>query len=197
MIFGLTIKGLTLAFTMALFTLVPAGLWLYGVPVPGTDKPPVPSLATIQAMSELAAIRVHLQDTLDGHNRHYQGQWTVHGECILGIDLSKVAYASTDPAKRQVTLRLPPPHLVSTKVDHERSAENWLKATAWVPLSSRQILRDEAWKMADRKLQRLGQEPEQLKRAKVESERCLRDFFAGMGWTVAFEWQEDARLAGR
>ena len=189
--------GITLVPVLLFF--VPAGLWLYGVPVPGSvkDRTPVPSLATIQAMSELAAIRVHIQDELEGENGHYQGTWEVHGEVILGIDLAKVAYASTDPAKRQVTLRLPPPHLVSTKVDHERSKERSVKPTAWLPTSSRQNLRDEAWKMADRKLQWLGQEPKQLKEARTETERILSNLFAGMGWKVAFEWQEDARLAGR
>jgi hypothetical protein len=196
---GVTFMGIASAFILALLCFVPAGLWLYGVPVPGSgkDRTPVPSLATIQAMSELAAIRVHIQDALEGENGHYQGTWEVHGEVILGIDLAKIAYASTDPVKRQATLRLPPPHLVSTKVDHERSRELSVKTTAWLPTSSRQNLRDEAWMMADRKLQRLGQEPKQLKRARAETERILSDLFGGMGWTVAFEWQEDARLAGR
>lgn len=195
---GITIKGIASAFILALLCFVPAALWLYAVPVPGTgkDRVPVPSLAAIQSMSELAAIRVHIHDFLEGANGDYEGKWIVHGEIILGIDLSKVAYAAVDHDKRQITLRLPPPHLVSTKVDHERSEEGWVKAKGWMPLSSPQLLRDEAWKMADRKLQRLGQEPEQLKRAKVEIERTLRDLFAGMGWTVAFAWQDDAQLAG-
>lgn len=196
---GIGFRGVILAFILAGLFFVPSGLWLLAVPVPGSrpDDAPLPSLATIQAMSELAAIRVEIQDTLEGENNHYQGRWLLYGEAILGIDLSKISYAASDPAKRRATLRLPSPHLVSTKVDHERSVEVWVKLTALLPLSDRQRLRDEAWKMADRKLQRIGQGPEYVERAKSESENVLRKLFEGMGWTVAFQWQDDPRLAAR
>jgi Protein of unknown function (DUF4230) len=182
---------LVAAFAVAVLFVVPLLLWFLGIKWPGSAlaAPPPPSIAQIQSMSELATTRVHLSDFIEGENAHYIGRWTLHGEVVLGVDLSAVRYVKVDEAAKRATLSLPQPHLISSKVDHERSAEVWVKSKVWVPTSSSQVLRDEVWKHADRKIQRLGQELGYMERAKVQAERVLGQLFEGVGWKVNFEWQ--------
>jgi hypothetical protein len=193
---AISIRGLTSAFTLSTLVLVPLGLWNFGIKPPGDANAAAlpPSIAVIQSMSELATSRVHISDFIDGENDHYKGRWTLHGEVVLGVDLSDVTYIESHPDKREAVLSLPLPHLVSSKVDHERSEELYVKAVAWVPLSSRQALRDEVWKQADRKIERLGQQPDYMEFARVQAERVLLKLFKDMGWNVRFEWKVQKQL---
>jgi hypothetical protein len=92
-----------------------------------------------------------------------------------------------DQQARRAILHLPDPHLISSKVDHERSDELYVRSKAWVPTSDKKRLRDEVWKEADRKIQRLGQEAGYMERARVQAERALVQLFEGVGWRVDFE----------
>jgi Protein of unknown function (DUF4230) len=191
---GLTIRGLVSAFTASTLLFVPFGLWSFGIQPPGGAKPPdppPPSLAIIQSVSELATTRLHLSDFIEGQNNHYKGKWILHGEVILGVDLSKAVYVEAHPADKTAVLHLPPPHLISSRVDHDRSEEMYIKAVAWVPLSSPKLLRDAVWQQADRKIQKLGQEPKHRDHAKQQAEKTLRNLFEGLGWKVRFEWTAD------
>jgi hypothetical protein len=190
---GMTFQGLVCAIALALLTFLPLALWLSGVSVPGREpggSNPPPPIAQIQSLSDLATTRVHISDSIEGENDHFQGRWALHGEVVLGVDLSKVRYGRSDREARRVTLILPQPHLVSGKVDHDRSEERSLDAkvpsATW--RSSPKSLRDEVWKQADRKIRRLGQEPGYVERAKVQAERVLIRLFEGVGWKVEFEW---------
>lgn len=190
---ALSFKGLVSAFSIAILFFVPLALWLIGVPVPGSprtasSKPP-PSIAQIQSMSDLATTRVHLSDYIEGENNHYSGRWSLHGEVILGVDLSAVRYANVDNEARRAILQIPQPHVISSKVDHERSEEVYLKAKVWMPMSDKRLLRDEVWKQADRKIEKLGHETGYMERAKVQTERALEQLFEGVGWKVDCEWQ--------
>ena len=90
---------------------------------------------------------------------------------------------------------MPQPHLISTKVDHERSEEIYVKSIAWLPRGGRQVFRDEVWKQADRKLHRLGQNPEFADRTRTQAERVLRQLFERSGWKVSLEWQTASTAA--
>ena len=188
---GVTLRGLVCAFVLALLMLAPVFLWAFGI-TPAKSPPPVlpPSIAVIESMSELATTRVHISDFIDGENEHWRGRWTLHGEVLLGVDLSAVKYAQATPEKKEAVLLLPQPHVLATKVDHERSEEVFVKAVSWVPVSTTRALRDEVWKHGDRKIRRLGEEVAYKERARIQTEKVLGKLFKDAGWTVRFEWQE-------
>jgi hypothetical protein len=168
---------------------LPAGLWMCGVPSPGASGAAVPpSLAVIQSMSELATTRVHINDFIEGENKHWHGKWSLHGEVLLGVDLTAAKYVHSDAGKREAVLRLPPPRVISSKIDHDRSDEVFMKSLSWTGFSNPNVLRDEVWKQADAKIQRLGQEPGYAERAKVQAERTLQQLFEGVKWKVRVEW---------
>jgi hypothetical protein len=202
---AISFKGLIAAFAISSLSLAPLVLWVSGVRPPGTLRgaaAPVavsapPSIAQVQFMSDLATTRVHLSDFIEGENNHYVGRWTLHGEAVLGVDLSQAQYAKLDNERKRATLRLPQPHMISSKLDHDRCEEIYIKSKVWIPTSSRQPLRDEVWKHADRKIQRLGHEAGYMERAKVQAERVLEKLFDGFGWKVDFEWQAPSEDAPR
>jgi hypothetical protein len=167
-------------------------MWLLGVlninAKPIKDPLPPTIITQIRGMSDLATTEVHLSDFIEGENDHYLGRWTLHGIVVLGVDLSQATYVKTDEQSHRVTLSLPNPHIVNSKVDHERSEELYIRSKVWFPLSDKQLLRNEVWKHADRKVQRLGMEIGYTERAKVQAERVLSKLFEGIGWKVDFEW---------
>lgn len=169
------------------FGIVPILLVLWFVGIPPLRAAP-PSLSVIQGMSELASTRVHISDVIEGENHHWKGKWTLHGEVILGVNLSEVDYVRADAEKREAVLRLPQPRLISSKVDHERSEEMYMKSLSLTGFSDPKVLRDEVWRQADHKIQRLGQEPGYAERAKAQAERVLQQLFQGVGWKVQCQW---------
>ena len=194
---GITLKGLVSAFTMSALFFVPLGLWGFGVKPPGVARAevPPPALSVIQAMSDLATTRVHVSDFIEGENAHWKGKWILHGEAVLGVDLSKVTYIEANPEKKEAVLSLPQPHLITSKVDHNGSDEVYLKSKVWLPLSNWESLRAEVWKHADRKIQKLGEQADHMERARTQAERVLHDLFKGAGWTVRFQWKGKPRSA--
>jgi hypothetical protein len=194
---ALTLRGLVSAFFLSVL-LVPIGLWLSGVPSPvaaGAAAAP-PSLAVIQTMSELATTRVHISDVIEGATRDFRGKWSVHGEAILGVNLAEAVYLHTQPEKREAVLRLPQPHLISSKVDHQRSDELYIHWVSWVPFRSKQVLRAEVWRQADAKVSRLADEPRYKERAKVQAERVLAELYSGLGWKVRIAWDGQELATG-
>jgi Protein of unknown function (DUF4230) len=196
----MTFKGTVSAFTVAILLLVPAVLLCAGWRAPWLDRqgPPPPPIVTIRKMSELVTTGVRIATQLIGENRHYRGEWQAEGDAMLGIDLRKVSYARVNPDTRQAVLLLPKPHLIMWKVDHIRSKELGVDSRVWVPLSSKQRLRDEVWQVADRTIERLARdEPSYTKRAKIQAKLVLETLFAGTGWAVSCEWEEPAaKVAG-
>jgi hypothetical protein len=172
---------------------LPPSLWglLLSHSKPVILPPPPPAISTIQGMQTLLSTKVRISDSIEGRNDHFEGKWSLHGNILLGIDLAKVDYARIDKERMEATLRLPLPYVVEHKIDHEVSEELYLRAVSWFPTSSPQTLRAECWKMADRKLAELGKEQGYRERAKVQAERALQQLFQGVGWKVAFEWQDN------
>lgn len=191
-----------LVFPLLLLIFVPLTLWMLGVKPPGwhDQGPPLPPIVRIQAMSDLATTRVLISDFIEGQNEHFEGKWLLYGEATLGVDLSKTSYSKIDDSARTATLSLPAPHLISWKVDPDRSTEIYVRERGYfqwmVSTGNRKMLRDEIWKQADRKIQRLAQDPGYTEIAKLQAENVLRSLFGGLQWKIAFQWPSPGGEAG-
>lgn len=189
----LSLRGVLAALVICSAALV-LGLWWLGVRLPGASAAPLlppPSIVQIQSLSDLATTRVHISDYIELENNHYVGRWALHGEVVLGVNLAEIRYIKADEKARQATVHLPQPHLISSKVDHERSEKIYIKSKVYLSAarSSPELLESAVWKEADRKIQRLAkQEPGYTERAKIQAERTLEQLFKGVGWRVDFEW---------
>jgi hypothetical protein len=133
-------------------------------------------------------VRVQIQDYVWGQNKYWSARWLLHGEAVLGVDLSRAEYVVVDEDRRTATLALPAPHLIASKVDHERSEELYARRNRLVPfLPGLTGLRSEVWKHADHKVQDLAQEDQYTETAKMHAERVLDKLFGGLQWTVAYQ----------
>mgnify|MGYP006419290783 CR=1 FL=1 len=164
------------------------GIWFASAGLSDKPAPPVPPIARIQEMSDLATQRVHLSDSIIGENDHWKVRWMLHGEAVLGVDLSQARYASIDEKNRTATLALPPAHLISSKVDHHRSAEISATQKTWIPSPGLKSLRDDVWRNADEKVARLAVHDGYLEATNLQAERVLGKLFRDMGWNVSCEW---------
>src|SRR5262249_13844152 len=151
--------------------------------------PALPPIIRIQGMSHLANTRVHITDTIAGENDHYRGKWSLHGEVILGPDLSQAEYVGMNPQTREAVLRVPRPEVISNKVNHERSEELYLRQKTVMPLSSPRAFREDVWKQADRKVRGLGEDASYVHQAKADCQRVLEPLFRELGWRLRIEWQ--------
>jgi hypothetical protein len=144
-------------------------------------------------MSELATTRVRIADGIDGDNDNWRVKWALHGEVVLGVDLSRAQYVEVSEGTRTATLALPLPHVVSSKVDHDRSTELSARSRWPIPVPPSgppglESLRAEVWKHADVKIQRLGQEEGYKQVTRGNTERVLNALFEPLGWKVSYQW---------
>ncbi len=177
---------------LVLLSLLLLLLWTSGVQpllwrAPAPTPPPI---VRIQGMSHLATTKVHITDTISGENGHYTGKWGLHGEVMIGTDLSRAQYLSADPGKGEAVLLLPSPQVIATKVNHDRSEELYLRQKTVVPLSSPKVFRDEVWKQADQKIRRLGRDPSYVQQAKGDCHRALEPLYRQLGWRLRIEWTD-------
>ncbi|WP_417385383.1 DUF4230 domain-containing protein [Gimesia sp.] len=170
-------------------TVFGAGFWFAYGGQSGTSHPPVPPITRIHALSDLATLRVQIADSISGNNEHWEVSWMLHGEAVLGVDLSLASYTSVDAQNRKATLSLPAPHVISSKVDHHRSAEIGVKQKTWLPSPGLKSLRDEVWLHADEKVARLANHDGYLQATKLQAERVLCKLFQDVDWSVSYEWQ--------
>jgi hypothetical protein len=110
----------------------------------------------------------------------------------LGAELSKTSYSEVNDAARTANLNLPAPHFSSWKADPDRSSEIYIRGRGnlqWMASAgNRQMLRDEVWKQADRKIERLALDPGYTSVAKLQAERVLTSLFGGLQRKIAFHW---------
>ncbi|HAH44611.1 MAG TPA: hypothetical protein DCM07_07080 [Planctomycetaceae bacterium] len=166
-----------------------AGYWIAYGDLSGSNHPPVPPITRILALNDLATLRVQIADSITGNNEHWEARWMLHGEAILGVDLSQATYKSVDKQNRKATLSLPAPHVISSKVDHHRSAEIGVKQKTWLPSPGLKSLRDEVWQHADEKVAQLANHDGYLEATKLQAEHVLNKLFQDVGWSVSYEWK--------
>ncbi len=184
----LAVKVLAIAIAIVL---VPWILWAFALKplLLGQSGPPLPPILRIRNMSDLATTRVQIADFIEGENNNYKVKWALYREAVLGVDLSKANYVDINKGER-TAIELPIPHVISSKVDHERSTElvaesKWIVPVAGIGWKS---LRDEAWKHADRKIERLAHDEGYIEMSKLQAERVLEKLFDELGWKLQCKW---------
>ena len=172
-----------------LLAVLVGGVWMAYAGLPNHSGSPLPPISRVQEMNALATLRVQIDDSLKGENENWEVHWILHGEAVLGVDLSQATYSSVDEANRAATLSLPHSHVISSKIDHNRSGELRAISKKLIPLSGRQSLRDEVWKHADEKVAELAHHDGYLQAAELNAERNLTRLFQDAGWSISCEWR--------
>ena len=63
----------------------------------------------------------------------YRGSWLIKGDALLSCDVSQAKIVRVDTTARTATLRLPPLHVTSARVDHEKTRTWSVERNTWLP----------------------------------------------------------------
>lgn len=150
-----------------------------------------PTIERLESLSELVCLRVHVSDVLVGENDNYRGSWLIKGDAVLGIDLRRAMIVECDKATRRARIRLPPPAVISPRVDHDRTRTWSVEKTTWIPWKgSPDTLRDEAMWHAQRVIQAACSSKENVQIAKASAVKIIHEIHRMVDWDVAVEWGE-------
>jgi hypothetical protein len=185
-------KTLILA-VVAAIVLVGAGFQLTRVRAPPavTAWSSGPTIDHLESLSELVCLRVHVSDVLVGENDNYRGSWLIKGDAVLAIDLRQAKIVECDKTTRRARLRLPPPKVISPRVDHERTRTWSVEKTRWITWTGNpDKLRDEAMWQAQRVIQAASGSADNIQLAKNSAEKLIHEMYRMVGWELLVEWVE-------
>jgi len=112
------------------------------------------SVDKIEKMGKLELVKVNIKDILEqtGERPFYlpnaKAVLIIAGEVIAGIDLEKVQKDDIADSGTQITITLPKPEILMSKVNHEKSK---IYNIEWGGFSTANLV-DEAYKAAEKKI---------------------------------------------
>jgi hypothetical protein len=150
-----------------------------------------PTIERLERLAQLITTRVYVADVLTADGEGYQGAWLIKGDALIGLDLGRAVVADRDDDCRQAVLRLPPPAVLQSRVDHERTRTWEVRKTTWVPWSGNQdALRDAVMYQAQKLVAHAAGSQENLRHARTRAEVVIGGFYAAIGWRVEIRWQD-------
>ncbi len=185
-------KLLALAAVVAATVLVT--LWLARPGDSGPSFTHTPVVTELEKLNKLVTLKVHVSDVLEGFQANawgvVRGAWLVKGDALLAVDMTKAKFASRDEHAKTVTILLPPPHVESARVDHERTRTYDVQVGLLRPYSSADRMRDDAMRQAQALVYSMAASPEYIDFARERSETALKGYFEAVGWTAIIVWQD-------
>jgi hypothetical protein len=143
-----------------------------------------PSIAQLERIGELATTRIHVTDILTAEGKGLRGVWLIGGDALLSCDLSQAKIARVDNTKRTATIRLPPLHVISARLDHERNT--------WLPWKwgDQGAFRDAAMVHAQQLIQAAAGSERHVTPARAQTERLIGQLYDLIEWRVTVEWSD-------
>src|SRR6478609_628108 len=93
----------------------------------------LPTVIQLERLGQLTTARVHITDVLWAEGEGYRGSWLISGDALLSCDMSQATIGDINPAGRTATIRLPPLHVASARIDHEKTKTWSVEKTTWLP----------------------------------------------------------------
>jgi hypothetical protein len=150
-----------------------------------------PTVQQLEAMGQLTSMRVVVTDVLSAEGDGYRGVWLIKGDVLLACDMSKAAVVARDDERRKATIRLPRPHAVSPRVDHEKTRTWSVERATWVPWrwGDQDSFRDGAMYHAQKLVEQAAESEENIAQARGQAELVLRRAYEMVDWNVAVAWE--------
>ena len=185
----------TVLIVLGLAALTAALLWALPLAHYPCASPPVvvisqgPTRERLEQLSHLVTARVYIADVLTGEGKGCRGAWLIRGDALIAVDMSKAAVIAKDEQAKTVTIRLPLPEVLQSRVDHARTKTWQVQTTTWVPWTSDQDgLRDAVMHQAQELVGHAASSAENLQQAKTAATTLIGSFYAEVGWRVTAEW---------
>ncbi len=117
------------------------------------------------------------------------GSWSVCGDAVIGLDVEQIQVTVDDSGKR-LTLRLPPPRVISARIDHDRTVAHRIRRSVFASLERETEQRTAALRTASVRLSELAQSEAEAPATRSRITDRLTRFFAAKGWSARIEWAE-------
>ena len=167
----------------------------------------ITSAPTVEQLKPLAALMTHrvvvvdaLTVTIAGYTGDLRAAVIVRGDAMVTVDLTQARIEAIDHEARTAVIVLPPPHVVSARVDHEHTSVFSIESSglwALVPTDDgRAELIDMAMRQAQQAVARASSEPVVIEQSRARAEALICSFFAeSLKWSVIVQWADkpDAR----
>jgi hypothetical protein len=188
---SLLVLMVPLSATVSIFL---AGRWSHHSPEPSFSSSG-PTVTQVQSLAELVTVRIMICDVLTGEDEANRGSWLVKGDARIGIDLSRSVICQKDPQARTAVIKLPKPHVVSARVDHNKTTTWDVRRYSWIPWhrGDQDKLRDVSMQKAQDLIEFAAKGSEFMDQAKEHAEQVIKGFYELVGWHVSIEWI-DTRL---
>lgn len=186
------------AVLLVLILLLGGSLWL-GICLGRWDRADVayqtksigPSVLQLQRIGELAAARIHVTDVMTAEGEGYRGSWLIKGDAQLSCDVSQAKIIRVDPIGRSATVRLPPLHVTSARVDHEKTRTWSVERNTWLPWKwgDQGAFRDAALAHAQKLVESAAASDRQIVPAKAQAELLIHRMYDLIDWKITVEWE--------
>ena len=167
-------------------------------PPPGPPAPPAHLvLEQVQQMATLVTSRVEVADVqasvITGATGSLRMVILVRGEALVGVDMSGARLEEIDAEGRCAVLVLPPPGVLSARVDHQRTAIHSIGATGlWLLLpwdAGRAELTSRCLREAEARIGRAAQSPQHMNQARMQAETVIERLGnQALQWKLTVRW---------
>lgn len=150
-----------------------------------------PSISQLERIGEVAAVRVHVADVLTADGEGLRGVWLIKGDALLSCDLSKAKFTRIDPTARTATVRLPPLHATSARIDHEKTRTWSVERSTWLPWKwgDQSAFRDAALAHAQKLIESAAASERNLAPARAQTELLIQEMYILVDWKVTVCWE--------
>jgi hypothetical protein len=148
-----------------------------------------PTVTQLESLEQLVIRKITVSDVLVGLDDGYRGSWLIRGDALISVDFSK-ARIDRDDKRQWATILLPPPRILTARVDHERTRTWDVKRYSWLPWRGDQDqLRDEVMREAQRLVEHAAGSEEFMNDAKGHAALVVEKVYSLVGWNVNVQWE--------
>lgn len=152
-----------------------------------------PTIEKLEKIGHLVSLRVSIADVMVAEADRYKGSWVIKGDALIGVDMRQAKVAITDESKKQANISLPLPHVISARVDHNRTLTWSVESNSWINYipgtsGSPDRLRDKAMKAAQEIIEKTARLPAYISEAQKRTEVLVKGFYEEFGWQIEIVW---------
>jgi hypothetical protein len=150
-----------------------------------------PTIERLQKLAQLVTLNVSISDVIIAEGEGCKGSWLIRGDGLIGIDLDHAQIVDKNEEVKQASIRLPRPHVLQSRVDHNRTKTWRVEKQNWFGTDP-DALRDTVMQKAQELVQQAADSDANISQAKIHAEEIIKNLYSEFGWTVTVTWQDSS-----
>ena len=150
-----------------------------------------PTVAQLERLGELVALKVYVADVLVAEGEECRGSWLIKGDALISVDLKKATIANKDEKKRHATIILPPPKVLQPREDHEKTRAWDISKVTWISFrADPDKLRDSAMLQAQKLVESAAHLDEAMDAARENAALIVKNMYRLVEWDIDVTWSD-------